>query len=85
MNMVKKDILKSISKVDKQTIFIASVITLAIAYYINPLVDIEITEWNRTFSTAIFAGISIDKRIANFYKMFFFLVSSDFYYGYVHM
>lgn len=54
---------------DKEIFFMAFVTTMAIAYYVNPLDNVELTDWNRTFCTAVLSGISIDKRIGNFYLM----------------
>lgn len=59
-------------KIDKRAIFVAMVITVVVSYYINPLDNIELTDWNRTFCSALLSGISIDARIGNFYKLFFF-------------
>lgn len=61
-----KDAIKSI---DKKIVFIAIVTSAMIIYYINPLINVELTEWDRTFSTSIMAGISISKRIHNFYLL----------------
>lgn len=71
MWVVKEKAVSIIKGIDKQIIFITVVITLVIAYYINPLTNVDLTEWNRTFCSAIISGISIDKRINNFYKLFF--------------
>ena len=70
MTKVKK-IIKLLKETNKQVLFIAFVLTLAIAYYINPLSGVDLVEWDRTFSTATLSGISIDARIGNFYKLFF--------------
>lgn len=70
MTKVKK-IIKLLKKTNREVVFIAFVITLAVAYYINPLSGVDLLEWDRTFSTAILSGISIDARIENFYKLFF--------------
>ena len=70
MTKVKK-IIRLLKRTNREVLFIAFVITLAIAYYINPLSGVDLVEWNRTFSTAILSGISIDARIGNFYKLFF--------------
>ena len=45
-------------------------LTFALGYYNNPLVNVELTEWNRTFSLATIGGISIDRRVANFFRLF---------------
>ena len=54
---------------------------IAVLYFYNPLLDVNIETWNRTFCGAILAGISIDKRINNFYllivvlfPLFFFVI-----------
>lgn len=57
---------------DKNTFFMGIVFAIAVAYYINPLDNIELESWDRTFCSAIMSGYSIDKRIGNFYRLFFF-------------
>lgn len=75
MHVEKKDVVQFIKDIDKRTVLLAMVISLAIAYYIDPLSNVGLTEnWNRTFSPAILAGISIDARIENFYKYFFIIL-----------
>ena len=56
--------------VDQQITAMAFITMLWVSYYINPLVHVELAEWNRTFCTAVLAGISIDKRISHFYFFF---------------
>ncbi len=56
--------------VDQQITAMAFITMLWVSYYINPLVHVELAEWNRTFCTAVLAGISIDKRISHFYFLF---------------
>ena len=64
--------------IQKRTVLVAMTIALAIGYYINPLANVDLTEWNRTFSSAVLSGISIDTRIANFYKYFFLYLPTIF-------
>lgn len=62
---------KSYTKsIDRVTVFVALTLTFLLTYYVNVLENVELTEWNRTFSNAIFGGISVDIRISQFYKMF---------------
>ena len=63
-----------VRKIDKEIIFISIVMALAITYYVNPLNGVELTSWNRTFCSAILSGISVDKRINEFYKLFFLVI-----------
>lgn len=55
---------------DKQIVFLALGMLLTFSYYMNPLNNVDVTEWNRTFCTAVLSGISIDRRIGNFYLLF---------------
>ena len=71
MSTVKNKFFNFIRDIEKSTVFIAIVFTFAVAYYINPLANVDLTEWNRTFCSAALAGISINERIANFYRLFF--------------
>lgn len=71
MGIAKGKLLTFIRTIEKKTVFIAIVIAFAIAYYINPLANVDLTEWNRTFCSAVLSGISIDVRIGNFYKLLF--------------
>lgn len=64
-----KDFIKDMLK--KRKVMIALAIVFSISYYINPLDNVDITDWNRTFCSAIMSGISINSRIGNFYKLFF--------------
>lgn len=61
---------KLINKMDGQIVGISFITMLAICYFVNPLDNVGLINWNRTFCSAIFAGISIDKRIAHFYLFF---------------
>lgn len=60
-----------IKDINRKTVFIALTVMFAISYYLNPLDDLDLLSWNRTFSTATPSGISIDTRIGNFYVLFF--------------
>lgn len=71
---IKTKIFHFIERIDKKTVFIALTVTIAIAYYINPLDNVDLQEWNRTFCLATHAGISINARIGNFYKLFFLYI-----------
>lgn len=71
MKEEKIGFLKFINSVDKQTVFLALGILFVVSYYINPLNNTDVSEWNRTFCTAVLSGISIDSRINNFYLLFF--------------
>ena len=57
--------------IQKRTILVAMTIAFSMSYYIDPLDKVNLTEWNRTFCSAVLSGISIDTRIVNFYKYFF--------------
>lgn len=74
MDEAKKKFIGYIEKVNRRIIFIALTIAVTVAYFFNPLDNVELTKWNRTFCTAIFSGISIDIRIGNFYKLFFLYI-----------
>ena len=39
--------------VDQQITAMAFITMLWVSYYINPLVHVELAEWNRTFCTAV--------------------------------
>lgn len=71
MKTVKSKLFNFIGGIEKSTVFMSMSIAFAIAYYINSLTNVDLTEWNRTFCSAVLAGISIDARIGNFYKLFF--------------
>ena len=72
MFKIKKEKIQSLLKgIDKQVCFIAAITALLLLFYIDPLAHVDLTDWNRTFSPAILSGISIDKRIQNFYLLFF--------------
>ena len=64
--------LKQRFPLDWYEIFISGCIVFAISLFLNPLKGIEISVWDRTFSPALLDGISISKRIANFYLLFLF-------------
>lgn len=75
MKMIYKWYIESIKNIlDKELLFVALVIVLTISYYINPLVNVDLSSWNRTFSNALLLGISIDSRIKNFYCLFVFIL-----------
>lgn len=77
MNTACTKTLNWLEKLEKKTVFIAVSITMAIAYYSNPLDSVGITSWNRTFCSALMNGISIYGRITNFYKLFFFFIPAS--------
>jgi len=52
---------------DRQIMLIAAVISLMVLYYINPLENTVLETWDRTFCDAMIEGISIAKRVRNFY------------------
>lgn len=52
----------------------ALLIALACAYDLNPLTNIRLKTWDRTFSSAVLSGISINTRIGHLYKFFFFYI-----------
>lgn len=79
MAILKKEQLKAFLKdfvktIDFKIIFIATIVTAFILYYVNPLANVNLTEFNRTFSSSVMAGISINKRISNFYTLFFLYI-----------
>ncbi len=67
---LKKRINDFFKIIDKQIASMSFITMLAICYYINPLNNVELKKWNRTFGSAILSGISIDKRITHFYLLF---------------
>lgn len=71
MNAVGEKVLDWLKELEKKTVFVALSLVMAIAYYFNPLDNVDVTSWNRTFCSALMNGISIDARITNFYKLFF--------------
>ena len=68
---MRSSMVERLKRIDKCSVFVAIVLTFALGYYINPLVNVELTEWDRTFSLATIDGISIDRRVSNFYQLFF--------------
>ena len=71
MRKVLSTLTDEFNNIQKKMILIAMVIAIAVGYYINPLDKVDVTDWNRTFCSAIISGISIDARIGNFYRLFF--------------
>ena len=47
--------------------------TMAVLFFYNPLLNEDLDSWNRTFCGAVLAGISIGKRVRNFYFLIIFL------------
>ena len=76
MSNIKEKIKMLIKDIDRVTVFIALTFVFLLTYYVNVLENVGLTEWNRTFSTAIFGGISVDNRISQFYEMFFLVFPS---------
>ena len=74
MNNILCKVKSDIKHIDKTIVFISITIAFILAYYINPLDNVEIREWDRTFSWAIISGISIDKRVGEFYKLFLLIL-----------
>lgn len=70
MDSTNKKMVDFLKRIDSWTVFVGLVITFVSAYYINPLDNVCLEEWNRTFSPAILSGISIDLRVGNFYLLF---------------
>lgn len=66
-----KDFFKEI---DARIVFIAVVTTMMAVYYVNPMKNVGVAEWDRTFSSALFAGFSINKRIQHFFLLFLFII-----------
>ncbi|MCM1182314.1 MAG: hypothetical protein NC337_02955 [Roseburia sp.] len=66
----KNKIIEFTKEADKKILSMAFITMLMTAYYINPLDNIDLTDWNRTFCPAVESGISINKRINNFYVLF---------------
>lgn len=66
----RENIYSFFKNTDKKNYFIAISTVLMIMYYINPLVNVGLKKWNRTFSSAVLSGISINKRTGNFYILF---------------
>lgn len=59
---------------DAKTVFIAVVTTMIIVYYINPLENVALDQWDRTFSAAMLSGISIGKRTQHFFVLFLVVI-----------
>lgn len=70
MEVKSSRIVNLVKSIDRSVVFIAATISAAIAYYINPLENVALKDWNRTFCSAMSSGISIDARISNFYMLF---------------
>lgn len=68
---IKEKSRKIFGLLDMNTIFMGVVFAIAVSYYINPLENIDLESWDRTFCSAILSGYSIEKRIGNFYRLFF--------------
>lgn len=74
-----KSFIKNFIKVIDSKVILISVIATAFAlYYVNPLTNVDLMEFNRTFSSSVMAGISINKRISNFYTLFFLKIPITF-------
>lgn len=58
---------------DRQVIFIAAVASLMVLYYANPWDNTLLDTWDRMFCSAVGGGVSIAKRIRNFYVCYVFL------------
>ena len=71
---VKERLKPFISNINRSVIYVGFVIAMIVSYYINTLGNIELKRWDRTFSSSIISGYSIDARIGNFYKLFFILL-----------
>ncbi len=63
-----------LKEMDKQIFLIAAVTALLFLFYIDPLANVDMADWDRTFSPAVLSGISIGKRIQNFYFLFFLFI-----------
>jgi len=74
MSQKNNIITKTIKNIDFKTFFIAVSYTLTILYYYNPLINIDLVNWDRTFCPASMSGISIGSRINNFYFLFLILI-----------
>ncbi len=55
---------------DKGIFLTAVVISMMLLYYVNPFENTGIDTWDRTFCSAMGAGVSITKRIRNFYACY---------------
>ena len=71
----KQKIKRLLKEIDKRTLFISAFAALVVLFYVNPLGHVALTKWDRTFSTAAIAGISIDKAFPNFYILFFCFIA----------
>ena len=60
---------KILKYTDKKILFISAITLLLIVFYINPLINTDISQWDRTFCEATTEGISISDRINNFYML----------------
>lgn len=56
---------------DKAFVMICLFIASIVAYYINPFDSVELSNWDRSFSPATMATISIGKRVMNVYLTYF--------------
>ncbi len=79
MQLIKKEKLSACLRgIDRRTLFVAAFTSLILLFYINPLESVGVTEWDRTFSPALLSGISIEKRLRNFYLLFLCFVPLSF-------
>lgn len=78
LSAIKEMCLFMMNHIDKKMFFVFLSITFLFIYYINPLEDNSITSWDRSFSSAVISGISINKRITNFYAYFFIYIPFTF-------
>lgn len=74
MKALLKRLKDNVMSTDLQTVFISFISMLAVVYYANPLFAVSADKWDRTFSTAIMSGISIDKRISHLYLLFLVVI-----------
>ncbi len=76
-------IVESKKAIDKKVVFMASVLSLMILYFVNPFAPKFVTEWDRTFCHSYMSGISFESRISHFYLLLFVFVPLTFAVSYV--
>ena len=65
--------------VDYQIVIIAVTVSLALLYYVDFITSVGISAWDRTFCTAMLAGISIEKRVSNLYMLYLVIAPVTFF------
>lgn len=69
---------KNINRTDLDILFIASTFMLAALFYHNPLKNVDLLIWTGAIGPATIDGISIGKRVCNFYLLFLLIIPLSF-------